>query len=357
MTLILSNEEIEGLLNMGACLEVLEEAYQELAAGRAVNQLRIDTQIAVEAPIGDDREYEFKTMVGMIKKWDICALRLSSSIMHWPVIQGKMRVDKIPAAPGGRWVGLVELFSLKTGEPLAIFPDGYVQKMRVGGSYALATKYLARKDARVLGLYGSGWQAQAQLDAHLLVRGFEEVRVFSPNREHREVFCSEMGRKHRVKIVPVDNPVEVMRGSDVVIAATNSVDPVVLGEWMESGMHVGSVKGEVDQAVADKADVIVVHSHLQFETHVAGEGQYGKIRSVAEAGPSLFDREKMPLLEDIIAGKTPGRTSDRQVTYFDGTPGLGIQFAAVGAKLYELARAAGVGREIPTDWLTQSVHT
>ena len=344
MTLILSNEEIESLLTMDACLEVIEEAYRELAVGRAVNQLRIDTQMAMDAPEGKEREYEFKTMVGMIKKWDICALRLSSSIMHWPVIQGKRRVDKIPAAPGGRWVGLVALFGLKTGEPLAIFPDGYVQKMRVGASYALATKYLARKDARVLGLYGSGWQAQAQLDAHLQVRSFEEVKVFSPNREHRERFCLEVGRKHKVRIRPVEEPVEVMRGSDVVIAATNSVDPVVLGEWVERGMHIGSVKGEIDQGVAAKADVIVVHSHLQFETHVAGEGQYGKIRAVAEAGPALFEREKMPLLEDIIVGKASGRTDDQQVTYFDGTPGLGIQFAAVGSKVYR-SEERRVGKE------------
>lgn len=159
MTLILSNEEVARVLTMESCLDVLEDAYKEQAEGRAINQLRYDTEVPVERN-GVPCNYQFKTMVGIIPKFGVCALRMSSTFEFWQEVHGLTRVDRIPISTGNRLVGLVQLFSLENGDLLAVYPDGYVQGMRVGGTYALATKYLARKDSKVLGLYGSGHQAR-----------------------------------------------------------------------------------------------------------------------------------------------------------------------------------------------------
>ena len=94
--------------------------------------------------------------------------------------------EKVPAAPGNRWVGLVLLFSVDNGEPLAIMPDGVMQRMRVGATNGLGIKYLARKNAETVGILGSGWQAGSQLMAACAVRDIKQIRCFSPTRENRE---------------------------------------------------------------------------------------------------------------------------------------------------------------------------
>ena len=139
--LILSNEDIEKLLPVGACLEVLEEAYRDLGNGMAATVPRYD----VFSPTNPDEFYEYKTMSGVLPNRKIAALRLNSSVVKWYEKAGGVRKDKLPVAGGDRYVGLVMLFSTETGEPLAIFPDGYVQKLRVAGASAIAARYLGAR--------------------------------------------------------------------------------------------------------------------------------------------------------------------------------------------------------------------
>ena len=176
--LILSNEDIEKILPVGACLEVLEEAYRDLGCGMAATVPRYD----VFSPTKPNEFYEYKTMSGVLPNRKIAALRLNSSVVTWYEKDGGVRKDKLPVAGGDRYVGLVMLFSTETGEPLAIFPDGYVQKLRVAGASAIAARHLARKNASVMALLGSGWQASAHLITLSLVRDLKKVRVFSPTR-------------------------------------------------------------------------------------------------------------------------------------------------------------------------------
>src|SRR5438105_8966659 len=103
-----------------------------------------------------------------------------------------MRREKVAAAPNNRYVGLVLLFSVENGEPLAILPDGVMQRMRVGAANGLGAKYLARKDARSVGILGTGWQAGAQLMAVCAVRDIETIRCFSPNQERGAAFARVM---------------------------------------------------------------------------------------------------------------------------------------------------------------------
>ena len=130
------------------------------------------------------------------------AVRINSDILTWPHSAAGLRRVKVPAAPNNRYVGLVLLFSTQTGEPLAIYPDGIVQRMRVGACCGLGAKYLARADANDVAILGTGWQAGGQAMAICAVRNVKRIRCYSPNRERREAFAREMSAKLGIEIVP-----------------------------------------------------------------------------------------------------------------------------------------------------------
>src|SRR3954469_1559768 len=163
MTLILSNQDAEELLPMGECIAALEEAYRELAHERAVSAARSD---AVTATGPTDAVYSLKLMGGVLPSLGVAAMRLNSDIISF----GEKKQVKLPLAPGQRYTGLVILFSSETGEPLAIFPDGILQRMRVGAASALGVKYMACNDAATVGLIGAGWQAGGQVMAITAMR-------------------------------------------------------------------------------------------------------------------------------------------------------------------------------------------
>src|SRR5262245_18802235 len=162
MTLILSNADVETLLTMHECIEVMEEAYAELAEGRGVSRQRSDCFTPTRRA---DALYSLKSMDGVIPKLGVGAVRINSDIITWPKRGNNLRRESVPAAPNNRYVGLVLLFSVENGEPLAILPDGVMQRMRVGAANGLGVKYLARSDAKSVAILGSGWQAGAQLMA------------------------------------------------------------------------------------------------------------------------------------------------------------------------------------------------
>src|SRR5437868_14825109 len=147
MTLILSNDDVEKLLSMPDCIAVMEEAYVELAEGRGVSRTRSDCMTPATRP---DAIYGLKSMDGVIPKFGIAATRINSDIITFPKVGNNMRREKVPAAPGARYTGLVLLFSPETGEPLAILPDGVMQRMRVGSANGLGAKFLARKNSRTV---------------------------------------------------------------------------------------------------------------------------------------------------------------------------------------------------------------
>ena len=168
--LILSNEDAESLLTMSDCVTALEEAYRELAHGRAANAPRSD---AISTTAHPDAVYSLKLMGAVIPSLNVSVVRLNSDIISF----GKQRQVKLPLAPGERYTGLVLLFSVSTGEPLAIFPDGVLQCMRVGATSALATKYMARKNPRTAAIIGAGWQADGHVKALTAVHSMKIGRA------------------------------------------------------------------------------------------------------------------------------------------------------------------------------------
>jgi alanine dehydrogenase len=356
--LILSNEDIEKILPVGACLEVLEEAYRDLGNGQAATVPRYD----VFSPTNPNEFYEYKTMSGVLPNRKIAALRLNSSVVKWYEKAGGVRKDKLPVAGGDRYVGLVMLFSTETGEPLAIFPDGYVQKLRVAGASAIAARYLACKNATVMALLGSGWQASAHLVALSLVRDIEKVKVFSPTAQSRRRFVEEWKKQVSAELVEADSAAEAIDGSDIITCTTNSISPLFPGELLKPGMHVSCVKPcELDAGTYQRSDPLIIHwkEAKPFQIAIGVDPQ--SIPDVAEGWPHPLTREDtavwdLPTISQLVNGQHPGRTKDEAITCFCNNVGLGLQFAAVGSEVLARAREARMGREIPTDWFLESVH-
>jgi alanine dehydrogenase len=346
MTIILSNEDAQAVLPMAECIEELEASYLELARGLAVNNTRSDAVCPTQHA---GAVYSLKVMGAVAPSLGVGVVRLNSDIISY----ANQRQTKLPLAPGKRYTGLVLLFSTDTGEPLAIFPDGVLQLMRVGATSAIGARYLARKDAATVGLIGAGWQAGGHVRAIVAARKIDVVRCYSPTREKREAFCKRMSELIGVAVVPVETPEQAVKGAGIVLCATSSARTVFLERWHEPGMHVTTIRGpELEPTVVRKADVVAVHDATIVEhTHSTRGLEMPRHRHVIEG----LDFAASTSLADLVAGTATGRTSPEQKSCFVNLPGIALQFAAVGAAFYRKARAAGRGHEIPTEWLTEDV--
>ncbi|MEN3262207.1 hypothetical protein AAH678_26510 [Sodalis endosymbiont of Spalangia cameroni] len=282
--------------------------------------------------------------------------RCPSDILSFPVIEGKARKVKVPAASGNRWVGLVMLFDTATGAPLALFPDGVMQRMRVGATSGLGVRYLARPDARRAAILGSGWQAGAQAQALAATRDVERLVVYSPDVARRTAFAGELERQLMLPVQPAASAEQAVKDADIVLCATNSLQPVLSPQWLRPGMHVGSLReGEIDTRTLTAFDRVVVHDrgnmrddHLVVAAGIDHREKTSPLPTTLAAAPSLAE---------LVSGRAAGRTGDEELTAFLNYHGLGYQFAAAGALLLEKARVAGRGRELPDEWFTQDVHS
>jgi len=355
MTLILSNNDVEKLLTMPECIDALEQAYVELAEGRGVNRTRSDCITPTANP---NAVYGLKSMDGVIPKLGVGAIRINSDIVTFPKKGNNVVREKVPAA-NGRYVGLVLLFSSENGEPLAILPDGVMQRMRVGAANGLGVKYLARRDASKVGILGCGWQAGAQLMAACAVRKINSIRCFSPTKANREAFAKVMTALLGVEVIPVDQPEQALVGADIAMCASNSLDPIFFERWVVPGLHLSSIKlPEIEVKAIKRADRLVLHAHEQSPLHVTTR-DLALAKKANEHGWSMgreIDFDRLPTLPDLIVGRAQGRQSDDEVTCFLNNIGLGYQFAAAGAVVYRKAKDNGVGHELPTDWFTEDVH-
>ncbi len=357
MTLILSNADVDKLLTMRECIEVLEESYVELVEGRGITRTRSDC--ITPTSYREDAVYGLKSMDGVIPKFGIGAIRINSDIVTFPKKGNNIVREKVPAAPGNRWCGLVLLFSVDNGEPLAIMPDGVMQRMRVGATNGLGIKYLARKNAETIGILGSGWQAGSQLMAACAVRDIKSIRCFSPNREHREAFAKEMTETLGVEVTPVEQPEEAMAGADIAMCASSSLDAIFFEPWVETGMHMTSIKRpEIEMKALNRADRIVIHNNDEKPMHVMTRNLANGEKALDTGWSSAGDLDfaKLPTLPELIVGTAQGRQSEEEITCFLNNIGLGYQFAAAGAVVIRKAKESGLGHELPTDWFTEDVH-
>jgi len=362
MPLFLNNDDVERVITMKETMAALEILYREMGQGVAVASPRSDVHsptAAAQSAEGPMAHY-LKSMSGASPHFGTAALRFSSDIVAWRDTGGGMRREKLPMLPGQRWMGVVMLFSTANGELLAIMNDGVLQRMRVGGANGVSTKYLARQNAETVGLIGSGWQAGTQVMAVCEARRIKKIKVFSPTRANRENFARETSELVRVEIVPVGSYEESVKDVDIIITATNSRKPF-LGKWaLREGMHISAMqRDEFDDEALLGCQPLVLHTHAT-ENNVTSSALAHFERADFKLRDHPTDRgidwKSLPTLPDLLCGRIKGRENDDQITGFVNNIGLGAQFAAVGAKVYEAAKAKGIGREVPLDWFTQDVH-
>jgi ornithine cyclodeaminase/alanine dehydrogenase-like protein (mu-crystallin family) len=373
VTLLLTNEHVDSVLDVSESIAAMEAAYQDLAACRAVNVPRTDAY--APDPSGD-RTYALKFFAGLIPRTGLAALRIDSDVITWEPYHGNLRKEK-RGVSADRWNGIVLLYSVANGELVGIMPDGVVQRMRVAVTNALGVRYLARPDASVYGLLGTGWQAGAQIQTIAAVRNLRDIRVFSPNREHREQFARTYGEKLGIPVRAVDSAREAVQGADIVGAATNAIQPLIEPDWLEPGMHITCIKrAEFGEDVLDRCDLVAVHtrhgSPINYIVGMpddpilahdplpvlqrlrAGQDPSDALHSLP-SGTSTSGRAE-PDLADVVAGRTAVTVTDTTTTGFVNNIGIGIQFGALCSLVYERARERGLGRELPSEWFTQDVH-
>ncbi len=365
MTLLIDNEAVRQVLTPAITRRALEAAYRDLASGEAVCRPRIDIRIPTRDPA---KTYQWGTMEGG-STGGYFAIRMKSDIVFEGGTEGARTQEKYCGRPG-RYCGLVLLTSVETGEPLAIINDGHLQHLRVAADSAIGTDLMARADCRTLGMLGSGGMAAGHVESLLGVRRLERLRVFSPTPAHRERFASEMAERHGLHCEAVDDPLEACRGADILAACTDSVDPVIRGAWLEPGMHVVSIGGRPDDAARARFDRVLrlgtapapvgrpeLGTTDEYVGYVARPADArGRATRLGRRAPQVTGRPGETSFAEVSSGRAAGRTSAEEVTYAERGNIQGAQFFAVAGAVYESARSAGLGREIPTEWFLQDIR-
>lgn len=244
----------------------------------------------------------------------------------------------------GKLVFLVTLYSVATGELVALIEADYMGQLRTGAASGVATKYLARKLAKSAAIIGTGGQARTQLEAIHNVRMLDAVYVYGRDKERRNRFCDEMGEKLGINVYPMESSAAAVEHAEVICTATTAAHPVLIGKDLPAGVHINAIganhahKQELDEAVVGKANLIFVDSLAQ---------------SNQEAGDLIIPFAKQPQrwaevkeLAELVAGKVAGRANDSQITLFKSN-GIASWDLAVAIKAYTLAKEKGLGRELP----------
>ena len=369
MTLFINNDVVARVLTMKDTIEALENSYRQMASQEAVCRPRVDIQI----PTSDENKiYQWGTMEGGSQS-GYFAIRMKSDVIYEQEYNGVVTQEKYCTRPG-LFCGLILLTSTKTGEPLAFINDGVLQHMRVGADGGIGVKYMSREDSKVVGMLGSGGMARTHMEAFMCVRNLKKLQVFSPTPANREAFAAEMRAKYGIEVVVCDNPRDVYRGADIVAGVTDSAVPVLNGALIEKGAHVvnvGGGGGRPDGKTLNKVDVYLRFGNAPAPwglPEMALEDEYityaaqpefnsnFKMKRSGKRGHGAALPDRMITLKDIFSGTNRGRTSSAQITYSERGNLQGAQFWAVGAVVYEKAKAEGLGNEIPTEWLLQDIR-
>jgi len=374
MALLISNQDAEQVLTMTGCLESIEAGVKEYYEGDATCRPRID----VWAPAGDPTGYyQWGSMEGTSRRFSVFATRIKSDIAYW--VGGKEGVstqEKYCQQPG-KFCGLILLFSLENGEPLAIMNDGFIQHLRVGATAGLGAKYLAREDATTVAMIGSGGMARSHALAFCEVRKIKRVQIYSPTAANRMAYAKEMEEKLGIEVEPAGTSREALKGAEIVATCTDSTVPVIEGRYIEEGALITTVKGttEIDEETLRRVDLFATFapnagSSSGTSEDIASPAQRisGNHRAYVAGRPEdlaripevrrsrRMDMRKTVSFKDLLAGSAQGRINARQIISLAGNQIQGIQFASVGGLTYRLIKEKGLGREFPTDWLLQDIR-
>lgn len=315
MALFLSEKDVEQLLTMPLALAAVEGAHRDLSARQACDVPRQRTRLP-------------QTTLHI----------LQGALPHLDAIGYKAYTSN---RSGVRF--LVHLYHASTGSLRAVIEADRLGMMRTGAASGIATRWLARDDATVAGVFGAGWQAEGHIEAIAAVRPLRRVKVFARNAGRLAVFCEKMSERLGIEVVAA-SPEDVVRGSDIVSTVTTSPAPLFNAEWLLPGTHINAagsnslIRRELGEDVVARCSPIVVDSIDS---------------ALREAGDLLPSLEKGRLqarqlieLGDVICRRHAGRSKAEQITLFE-SQGMAVQDLAVAARLDLLARERGLGVKLP----------
>jgi alanine dehydrogenase len=345
MALLLKAEEIKGLVSIDEAINAVEQGFRDQA-----NHPRFS--LPRQRMMAGDRRIN-------IHSGGCVELSVAGTFIHYERHR-YTKEDQTYAVAGKRVYMAYDsetaaLLTIIVGSiPLYDFDDNDIATETAITS-AVGTKYLARQDCRVLGLYGTGRQARRHLKVMCTLRPIETVKVFSRSPENRKAFSVLMQSHVNAEIVTVNDPREAAAGSDLIVCATGSNVPVLYGDWLEVGQHVTSIVGsnkellqeglvssprrELDDNVLTRAEVIVATLRQQ-----GIHDEQGDFVEPIARGALRWDDIKD--LSSLVARKIAGRTGAKQITLFKQNSDQGVGFMAIARLAHDKARAAGIGIEI-----------
>ena len=304
--------EVDELVSFDDAIRVVEDGFRLLGSGGAVNLPR--RRAIVSGAV-------LHVLQGVVLgDYKVAGLKTYLSTRH-----------------GTRFV--VVLFSIDSGELLAIIEADRLGQLRTGAASAVATKYMARRDSTVLGIVGAGVQARAQFEALSRVLNLRLVKVFSRTREHAEDFA-KLIRSRGFDAVVAGDYEDACRGVDVLVTATNSKDPFIRGSYLSPGMHINAIgsnwigRAELTPDAVLRADVIAVDDVSQAREE-AGD--------LVMAGEAVWSR--VVPLADVVVSKARGRLGDESITIFKSL-GIAVEDLVLAKLIYDRAIKESKGIEV-----------
>ena len=326
MTLLLSRNDVASVLTMDDCISAVETAFGELAQGRAIMPQRAVIRVAEHNGV-------FLAMPAYIGG-DLGTLGLKM-VTVYPDNPGQKKLPTI--------FGTMLLCDETTGQAVAIMDAGYLTAVRTGAASGVATRHLARRDARTCVVFGAGVQAREQLKAMALVRDLQRVTVLDVVAEARDRFCRDMSAELDLAVEATEDAEGAVREADIVVTASSSHTPVFAGAWLKPGAHVNNIGSHSPDARELDTETVV---RAKFVADL-------KEANLAEAGDILIPIKEGAVTEDhifaslgeIVAGQKPGRENDEEITVFKSC-GLAVQDVSSAMAVYRAARARGIGTEV-----------
>ena len=317
-TLIIDHEQVRRLLPMAECIEVVAAALEALADGEALQPLRSCTWLP-------DRTGLLGVMPGHLGRPSVLGIKV---VTVFPGNHG----TELDAHQGA-----VMIFSPGNGRLLAIMDASEITAIRTAAASAVATRALARQQAKTLAILGTGVQGASHLEAMALVRQLDDVRIWSRRPERARCFAERAAAQYDARVETASSAEEAVRGADIICTTTASETPIVRGGWLAPGAHVNAVGAclprmrELDTDAVKRARVIV--DRRESALHEAGD----LIIPIAEG--AITEDHIAGELGEVLIGRVRGRTAPDQVTVFESL-GLAVEDLAAAHAIYEKARHA-----------------
>ncbi len=325
MTKLLSRSDVVKVLSMKDTIEILDRAFRDLAEDRAVMPQRTP----ITSP---DNNGLALFMPAYLKGIGALGAKIVTVYKDNPA---KYEMPTI--------LGTIILLDEKTGAPIALMDGGYLTAMRTGGVAGLATRLLAREDAKVHVMFGTGGMARAQAWAVDCVREIEKLVLLSIDPpEKREAFRESLKDIIDCEIVLGEDPAEAVGAADIVTAITSAKDPIIKGEWLKPGTHVNGV-GSHAPAMRELDSAVITRSKVVCDLVDACRTEAGDFMIPVEAGEWNWDKAHGSL-GDVVVGRLPARESAEEITLFKSV-GLAIQDVSTALHVYKQAVETGAGTD------------